>query len=150
MPWEVYQRYRLASEKAILERDFSHFTFYSPTDDTYILGTWKSSRGNTFVIRIELPVGYPDECPETYITYPSPLYGKYQKIESYGTSHAMHCWASKKLGWTKICTFRPEYWSAEFSLAMVALKAQLWLEALESHRETGRDVAAFLLTWGSN
>jgi hypothetical protein len=147
MPWQLYQRYRLASEKTILERDFSHFSFYSPVENTFISGTWTSSRSNIFTIRVELPVGYPDECPVTYITFPSPLYGKYKAIESYGTSHAMHCWTSPKPGWVKICTFRPEYWSAEFTLAMVALKAQLWLEALESHRETGRDIADFLVTW---
>lgn len=147
MAWEYYQQYRLATEKAILAKDFPHFTFYNPFENTYISGTWKSSRNNYYTIRIVLPQGFPDECPDTYITYPSPLQGKFKPIESYGTSHDMHCWATPVPGWTKICTFRPAYWSAEFSLAMVALKAQLWLEALEFHRDTGRNIAEFLLTW---
>lgn len=147
MAWDTYQRYRLAMEKEIVEKDFSHFTFYNPAIDTFLQGVWSSSKDNQFVIRIQLPSGFPEECPSTYVTYPTPLWGRYKSIESYGSSHAMHCWQTDKPGWSKICTFQPQFWSAEYSLAMVALKAQLWLEALESHRETGRDIAEFLLTW---
>jgi hypothetical protein len=148
MPWQSHQRYRLAAEKKLLKESFPHFQFYSPTENTYLLGNWRSSRGNVFGIRIDLPSGFPDECPSTYIVSPSPLRGKWWKrIDSYGSSHEMHCWTSDRPGAVKICTFRPEFWSAAFSLPMVALKAQLWLEALESHRDTGRNIADYLRTW---
>ena len=148
MAWQQYQIYRLAIEKGGMAKSFPNFAFRDPMENTYLLGKWRSSCRNLFTIRIDLPAGFPDECPSTYIVEPSPLRGSGRKeIASYGTSHVMHCWETDRPGTVKICTFRPEFWSAQTSLTMVALKAQLWLEALEAHRTTGRNIAEFLSNW---
>lgn len=145
MPWDIYQRSRLSMEKSVLEQEFPNFGFQDPSGSTYITGSWVSNSYNSYSLRIQLPSGYPDECPSTYITSPSPLYtyGR-QLMTSYGTSHNMHVWDTDRPGCVKICTYRPEQWSADQSIAKVIRKGLLWILAYECHLDDGQNIANFL------
>ena len=143
--WLPYQRYRLALEREILKIHMPDFEFFDTTGDAYVFGHYTSSQGTTYGLHISIPDGFPDACPGSYITDPSPLMGKDMAINAYKNSHDMHCWTTDVEGWTKICTFKPETWSAEHSIEKVIQKSFLWIEAYESHLTTGRDIAHFLL-----
>ncbi|WP_019632333.1 hypothetical protein [Actinomadura atramentaria] len=147
MPWDVNQRRRLAHEVAALRAYFPDFRFHDPTGDTYVAGHWYSNTESYYQFHVQVPPGYPNECPHTYITYPTPLrdYRGRRTLDSYGTSHAMHLWRTDRPGWTKICTYRPEFWSADHSLVKVIRKALLWTVAYECHLQDGRPLQSFLL-----
>jgi hypothetical protein len=146
MTWDSLQRYRLAQEQAVLRQEYPGFSFYDPQGATYVSGRWVSNSGRPFSLRVSLPSGYPDECPASYITSPSPLRGYFSRIESYGTSHDMHTWVTDRPGWVKICTYHPEHWSAAHSIAKVVRKGQLWMLAYECHLQDGRPIADFLMS----
>lgn len=146
MAWAPYQQHRLGHEKAALREHFPAFGFYDPIGATYVFGTWYSNAGGRYDIRIAVPPGYPDECPNSYITYPTPLrdWGG-STVESYGTSHAMHVWQTDRPGWVQICTYRPENWSAAHSMVKIIRKSLLWVVAYECHLQTGEPLMNFLL-----
>ncbi|GLZ40786.1 hypothetical protein [Actinokineospora sp. NBRC 105648] len=143
--WKPYQQLRLAQEQQSLRRLLPDFTFHSPQVDTYVSGWWTSNSDRRYQIRVNLPPGYPDAIPDTYVTYPSPLRGWDRPIEQWGNSHAMHTWQTDRPGWAKICIVRPEDWSAAFSVVKVLRKAMLWTTAYECHLDDGRPIKDFLL-----
>lgn len=143
--WKAYQQVRLAQEQASLRQLLPAFTFQSPVADTYVSGWWNSNTNRSYHIRVDLPQGYPDTIPSTYITHPSPLYGREARMDSYGTNHSMHTWATDRPGWVKICIVKPEDWSAAYSLVKVLRKAMLWITAYECHLSDGRPIEKFLL-----
>lgn len=145
MAWEKHQQYRLALEKRILTERMPDFRFHDPLGDTTVEGTWRSSRGNAYRLVVSIPPGFPDECPSCYVAEPAPLIGFHQALTDYGNSHAMHTWDTDRPPWVRICTYRPERWNASHSVEKVLQKAMLWLEAYESHVESGRPISAFLL-----
>jgi hypothetical protein len=71
--------------------------------------------------------------------------GFHQEVMEYGNSHAMHTWISDRPPWVRLCTYRPERWSAAHSIEKVLQKAMLWIEAYEAHVDSGRPISAFLL-----
>jgi hypothetical protein len=152
MSWEPYQRARLAYEEKALKANFSHFEFHNRPANTFLLANWKNSKDNWYQIMITLTSGFPDECPSTYVRAfkwspgENKLVPTSLVVENSGNSHTMHTWETDMPGWTKICTYRPVRWSADYSLAHIALKAQLWIEAYECHLETGLGLATFLRT----
>jgi ubiquitin-protein ligase len=147
MAWESYQRERLALEWTYLRQHSPNFGFYEPTGNTYVAGWWTSNNDRLYQLRISVPPGYPDECPSTYITHPSPLmaWRHSATIESYGTSHEMHVWQTDRPGWVRICTYRPEQWSAAHSMLKIIRKALLWIVAYECHLEDGQPLKNFLM-----
>lgn len=147
MAWEPHQQYRLAMEHRILKERLPDFVFKDPRGDTSVEGWWQSSRENWYRIVIDIPPGFPDECPNCYIAEPSPLRGVFQDLSTYGNSHKMHLWEATEAHptWTRICTYRPAAWSASHSIEKVIHKAMLWIEAFESHLETGKPIADFLM-----
>jgi hypothetical protein len=147
MAWAIHQQYRLGEEWKGLKDNFQTFTFKDPAGAAYVHGFWVSNQGAHYELRIPVPPGYPDECPSTYITYPAPLrdYTGMTTIESYGTSHEMHVWKTDRPGWVKICTYRPEYWSADNSMVKIIRKALLWIVAYECHLQDGSPIKKFLL-----
>ncbi|MFJ1456122.1 hypothetical protein [Nocardia sp. N2S4-5] len=147
MAWAPYQQHRLGHERAALRRHFPNFQFYDPSGRTYVRGTWFSNTARRYDIRIAIPPGYPDECPSTYITYPSPLrdWTGLQSLESFGTSHHMHIWQTDRPGWVRICTYRPENWSAAHSMIKIIRKGLLWIVAYECHLQDGAPLTNFLL-----
>jgi hypothetical protein len=145
--WDYYQRVRLGDDANGLRTYFPSFSFYEPTGDTYVSGYWTSNAGNGYGVMITIPPGYPDECPSTYVSYPSPLWGHmgWRTIESYGTSHDMHTWQTDRPGWVKICTYRPEGWSVEHSMLKIIRKGLLWIFAYECHLQDGKPIKNFLM-----
>jgi hypothetical protein len=146
MAWKPYQQVRLAHEEIALRHHLPEFEFYSPLNGTYVSGWWTSNQQRSYQIQLFLPNAYPDAAPDTYITYPTPLYGfgRQRLMESYGTSHMMHTWETDRPGWVKVCIVRPEYWSAEYSIVKVLRKAMLWVTAYECHLDDGRPLKEFL------
>ncbi|MCG5218232.1 hypothetical protein [Streptosporangium sp. KLBMP 9127] len=146
MAWSRYQQFRLANDQSVLRREFRAFDFYDRAAATYISGIYTSNMNYSYTLRINIPPGYPDECPSTYITNPSPLWGHSQRMDEYGTSHAMHTWQTDRPGWLKICTYRPELWSAQHSIVKVVRKGMLWIAAYECHLQDGSPVANYLVS----
>ncbi|MEV5556643.1 hypothetical protein AB0L44_23565 [Nonomuraea wenchangensis] len=145
MVWDEWQRYRLAADRQALLQQFPGFDFFNPFGRTFVYGVYHSNTGHPYGIRIYLPAGYPDECPTTYVTEPLPLMGYTQPIVAYGTSHEMHTWASDRDGWVKVCTYRPEMWSAAISIVKIVRKAMLWVTAYECHLQDGSPISRFLM-----
>lgn len=143
--WTEHQQRRLAAERQVLKHTFSGFEFVNPTGEMTVEGHHKSSQSTTYFIVVSIPPGYPDECPSTYIAWPSPLRGLDKPLEEYGSTHDMHVWETDRPGWTKICTYNPTRWRSSDTLERVLHKAMLWIEAYEAHIDTGRPIAAFLL-----
>ena len=144
MAWTDYQQHRLAAERHVLAQQFPDFEFCNPAGETTLEGRWTSSLSTQYFIVVKIPPGYPDECPSTYITWPSPLAGLEKPLESYGSTHEMHLWETDIPGWAKICTYNPTRWRSSETLERVLHKALLWIEAYEGHIQTGRPIAAFL------
>ena len=148
MAWSEKQRYRLAQEKKILEKHLLGFDFYNPTDHTYVFGNFQTNCDNKYGVRVEIPSGFPDQCPKAYITSPNPLWGYRgtETIQSYGVSHDMHTLSTHEAGWVQVCHFKSERWNASYTVYKVLIKVRLWLEAYEGHRSTGRIINNFLGT----
>jgi len=143
--WQAYQQLRLAQERLALEQQLPNFTLHNPIMGTYVAGWWMSNTDQWYHIQLHLPLAYPDAAPDTYVTHPSPLYGYNKPIESYGSSHEMHTWATDRPGWGKVGIVRPEYWSAAYSIVKVLRKAMLWITAYECHLDDGQSIAKFLI-----
>lgn len=148
MGWEPHQQYRLAMEKSILRERLPDFRIFKPTEDTFVSGFWTSSQGNEYRIVVDVPPGFPDECPSCFIAEPAPLLGHAgADMLDFGNSHKMHTWLPDEAhpDWLKICTYKPASWSASHSLEKVIHKAMLWIEAFEAHKQSGRPICDFLL-----
>lgn len=144
--WQPHQVERLAYERALLAKHMPDFAILAPRADTHVLGSWVSALGNDYQIRIDLPAGYPDECPSTYIMSPSPLLDHDgQPMTHYETSNAQHTWATDRPGCVKICTYRPESWDASSSVIQLIQKAMLWLMAYDEHQRRGTPINEILL-----
>ncbi|MBO4258330.1 hypothetical protein [Streptomyces griseorubiginosus] len=139
----------MAQERSFLRSEFSSFDLYDTAvrGRTYAHGSWISNTNRHYTLRVYFPSGYPDECPSTYITWPSPLLGwrGLRSIESYGTNSSMHVWQTDRPGWTKVCTFRPESWSSHVSVNKVVRKGTLWIAAYECHLDDGSPISNFLV-----
>jgi hypothetical protein len=150
MAWDRIQQLRLDMERAVLAAEFPLFSFHDPLGATYVSGIWRSNSNKFYGLHVQLTGGFPDECPSTYITSPSPLNDYYgRRISSYeSASHAMHVWKSDRAGWTKVCTYHPSDWSADQAIVKVIVKGGLWIAAYESHLDEGKNIADFLQTGG--
>ena len=147
MSWAPHQQTRLAQESYLLRREMPDFAFYEPTGNTHVQGIWRSQKYNFYSIRIDIPPGYPDECPHTYIEWPTPLLDyNDQYMTSIGTSHHYHTWETDRAGMVKICTYRPEYWNSSNTTVQLIQKAFLWIIAYEEHRATGKQISDLLRT----
>lgn len=146
--WLPYQTDRLVEEAYLLAATMPGFVIDNPWNETLqVSGRWVSPRGSRYAFAMSLPAGYPEECPKTYVTDPSPLLDHSgQQLARWGNSHAYHTWKTDLPDTVQLCTFRPEYWSAANSLVQNARKALLWIVAYEKHRETGQEIDSLLLT----
>jgi hypothetical protein len=147
MPWQHYQQVRLAQESYVLARDMPDFKFVEPTGRTHVSGWWYSQKNNPYLIRIDLPAGYPDECPSTYIEWPTPLLDHWNRqMIRHGDSHEYHTWKTKRPGLVNICTFRPAYWNSSNTTVQLIHKSFLWIIAYEEHRASGKKISDLLLS----
>lgn len=148
--WTEDQRVRLAFEEQLLVKELPDFKWEDRTTRgaTKIKGDYRSSANNLYKICICVSSNYPNTMPSMYIVSPNPLrgYGR-KKISSYGTSHAMHIWKSDWNDYVKICHWKDEYWSASNTILGVLMKGFLWIEALEVHRRTGKDIDEYSLSF---
>ncbi len=143
--WLPYQQERLARERLLLKENTPGFTIVDPIAEPRVEGRWQSNAGYWYSIRIDIPAGYPEECPSTYIISPKPLLDhRRQPVARWGTSSEGHTWESDRPGNVKICTFRPTFWDARNSLVQVVKKALLWIVAYEQHVFTGKKISQML------
>lgn len=146
MGWSKSQQNRLMFEKQIMDRLFPQFEVKSPLMDTYWIGEMKTNSGKQYTIRINIPAQYPEQAPDICIVAPSSLYtytGK--KLQDMGCSHEMHTFTPEN-GYVKMCLFRTEYWSAEYTLTSCLRKARIWLEAYDEHLKSGKKMCDILGT----
>lgn len=147
MAWLPHQQQRLAWERQLLRTHMPDFSFWDPLGRTYIYGGWQSQKGNYYTIRIDIPAGYPDECPKTYVEASAPLFDYLgSRLTAHGTSHTFHTWDTDRPGVVQICTFRPFMWSAANTTVQLLHKSFLWIIAYEEHRATGKQISDLLLT----
>lgn len=137
MGWTESQRIRLAMEKQAVEHFFPTFEVKNPTNNTYWIGTLVTNVGKKYTIRMDIPHQYPEQPPNVYIISPSPLF-TYDgtNLLALGTSHEMHTFSSAN-SYVMMCLYRSDCWSAEYTLIACLKKARLWLEAYDTHLETG-------------
>lgn len=148
MGWTESQRIRLSMEKQAIECLFPAFEVRNPVKDTYWIGTLTTNAGKRYKVRIDIPHQYPEQPPETYIISPSPLFAHDgTNLLALGTSHEMHTFKSDN-GYVKMCLYRSEYWSAEYTLISCLKKARIWLEAYDAHLETGKKMCEIVGTQG--
>src|SRR3954471_6059520 len=136
MQWAPYQVERIMHEAGILAVELPDYILYElPSKVLYIRGYWESNGGFAYGIQIELPAGYPDECPDTWIVSPSPLYDYWGRdMRTHKTSGEYHIWDGNGAQALKICTFRPAWWDASNTLVQLVHKSHLWILAFEEHR----------------
>ena len=140
MTWDREQRIRLGMEKHVLSQEYPGFRFHDPLGETHVRGWWTAQSGRGYEVAVYPTAGFPDECPEVYITSPAPLRGYYRAMTEYGNSHAMHVLESDRPGWTKVCVYHAEKWHPKVSLSEVLIKTLLWLWAFDIHRDTGDSI----------
>lgn len=140
MGWTESQRIRLAVEKKAIDKYFPNFEVKDPLENTYWIGTIVTNKGTQYIVRINIPVQYPEQPPKTYIVSPHPLYTfDGTNLLDIGTSHKMHTFESTN-GYVQMCLYRSECWSAEYTLISCLKKARIWLEAYDEHLDTGKEM----------
>lgn len=148
--WTEEQRVRLAFEEKLLKNELPGLWWEERINRgaTKVKGDYHSSANNSYRICVCLSAHYPNTMPNMYVISPKPLkgYGN-KKVTSYGTSHSMHVWESDWNNYVKICHWKDEYWSAANTILGVFMKGFLWLEALEVHRRTGKDIDEYSLSF---
>lgn len=146
--WTLKQRYRLAAEKKLLEKNFPDFKFFNPTSSTdcYIYGPITSSQNNEYYIKICIP-DFPNRCPKAFLCSPKRISDfKGNPLVNSGVSHKMHTLSPSSDGLIQLCLYREERWTASCSLLKLLIKAGLWFEAYEAHLKTGKDIDDFVRT----
>lgn len=146
MGWTITQQKRLQLEKYFIDQLFPTFQVKHPTTNTYWTGTLTTNADRKYRLRIYIPEQYPEQPPRTYIISPNPLY-TYDGTDLYtiGASHKMHTFDSSN-SYPQICLYRPENWTAEYTLVSCLKKARLWLEAYDEHLDTGKNMCDILGT----
>ncbi|XP_020908535.1 uncharacterized protein LOC110246525 [Exaiptasia diaphana] len=145
MPWSVSQRKRLdVVEKGILESYFGDkITWNDPQGKTTVELKISTNSDNHYTLRIYLPSDYPNSCPELTVASPKELKRKDGTPMNGFASDADHTYGTKD-GLIKICHFHQGKWTNEYTLYQVFMKGLLWLEAYESHRQTGKPISTYL------
>lgn len=142
--WSQAQRQRLAVEKDILTKYFPSFTWINPADsnNTRIEGQIKTNVGNIYKLRVYVPSDFPNSRPDMVVISPYPLKGYGGKdMKEHGTSSIMHT-LDPRDGYLNICHYKD--WLPNITLYKVVLKGRIWLEALEAHKRTGKQIDQFL------
>ena len=144
--WSEEQRYRLATEKGILEEYFkSNVKWIEPTDPTKarVEVEMKSNSNKAYKLRLYLHEDFPNSCPHMAIVYPKKLCRK-DKSPIPLLDQSFHTLGLTVDGFTKLCHFSPELWTADITLYHVLMKGRLWIEAYEGHLETGNLMDVYL------
>jgi hypothetical protein len=136
-------------ERMIMAKELQQFTYYESGTDRFFQG-WHTvlMNGLSYLLKVVLPVWYPDEMPNLYVVSPIILW-KYDgtMINSKEISHAFHTNGLGPGGCAQLCHCNPSEWDASATCWGVSTKGILWLEAYGVHLVTGRSIADILYEW---
>jgi hypothetical protein len=131
---------RSRAEFALLGRHYRGIRPSANTNGTlyyprYVDIPMATNAGNRYLVRLFIPMAYPDKMPDMVVANPKPLldYWRRPLVSVDGSMHVL----SAIEGCTQLCHFSQSLWDASLTLLMVALKGGIWLEAYEGHRRTG-------------
>lgn len=144
--WSDVQRNRLAIEKEILQRWFSDkVTWIKPTEpsDARVELDIESSYDKPYKLRVYLHEDFPNSCPHMAIVHPTNLPTRNKSQIPLLDQH-FHTLGLTKDGFTKLCHFSPDRWTAENTLYQVLMKGIMWIEAYEGHLATGNSMDTYL------
>lgn len=135
------QRYQ--AELTVLRRKNIASNLYKFVDlDTpkaHVVMAARTNRGTIYTLYIPLD-GFPQAIPKVFVT--QMLYAK-DGTPLDSPSAAMHTLSSEN-GWTRLCHYGYDSWSANVSLFKIYVKCRLWLEMYELHLQTGNPIDYYL------
>jgi hypothetical protein len=138
---------RLRSEiSALNQYGLGHFTIQSPRDPEKCgaLGTIDTNTGAQYTIWMPLKY-FPDDVPPIYIVAPLDLeHFNGKLLKNVGVVRNMHLNQPSPHGHPNICHHSPRHWRPSFTVARTLIKARLWLEAYESHLQSGKLIDYYL------
>jgi hypothetical protein len=136
--------YRLFVEREILAREMPQYAWHDQGNPVYVLGwQYTSARLARFQLRLDLPRGYPDACPNLFVMSPRILRTHDGgAVNDYECSHVFHTRLTGHGGCVQIC--HTGFWDASKTCFAALLRGVLWLEAYEAHLATGRRLADFM------
>lgn len=135
---------RLAMEKKVLEKYFPRKFNFVDIDYSwgYLEVGLKTQSGTAYKLRIEAAADYPSSKPSVYVSYPASLTDYYGSL-MISSSVSMHTLTAKN-GMTQICHTWDANWNPNRSFFQVIMKARIWLEAYEGHKQTGKPIDHYL------
>jgi len=138
---------RLKIETAILEQNFAGQFAFIALKDPYrarLEVRLRSSTGKRYGLEIVLGKQFPATVPTVFIVYPDKLYTfRGEDLVRISPSHPMHTLQTEK-GAIQLCHYKKENWHENVTLYKVILKCLLWIEAYESHLQSGRPLTDYL------
>jgi len=140
MRWSPIQQKRLQIERQALAKYFPRFQWLDPANcnNTKFEGYLRANTKMFYKIRIYIPPDYPNEKPDLVVM--DPLTG-YEGRDLKTVSREMHT-LSPRDGYIRICYTSD--WIPSKTLYSVVIKGRLWLEALETHKQTGLPIDHYL------
>ena len=144
--WSEAQRYRLGTEKDILEQYFSkNVEWIEPTNPSKsrVEVKLQSNSNKKYTLRVYLKEDFPNSCPHMAIVQPRNLRSK-NNLEIPLMDKSFHTLGLTVDGFTKLCHYSPELWTSDITLYNVFMKGRLWIEAYEGHLETGNPMDTYL------
>lgn len=141
----MVQTTRLELEKRLLRERFPKFAIQNPDGPAGgVLGSMRSNSGTEYVIWLELR-SFPHTAPGMFILSPKPLLTyEGRDLTAVSPSVDMHLLLPDAHGHPQICHYNDQYWHPNISLFKILMKARLWLEAYEQHRQRGLRIDAYL------
>lgn len=115
------------------------FAFYDLDTEPYVEIKVVTNRKNNYTLRIDLS-DFPESIPPAFVK--EMLRNKDGNALS-DCSSSMHTLCSEH-GWTRICHYGYSSWTPRVSIYKVFIRCRLWLEAYESHLETGNPIDYYL------
>ena len=143
--FDDFDRQRLRFEESELKKEHPNCEFWLG-DNWAMAKVWHLVAGVWYLLRVDVPGGYPDEKPKVYVEQPAPLlsYWAGKKISDYAPDHNYHVLTTSQSGEVQICHFSNDSWDARKTLHLVVCKAKLWLQAYgEHHLRTGQPICDF-------
>jgi hypothetical protein len=138
MSWSRVQQIRLQIESQTLHQYFPNFKWINPTDpdNTKVEGYLKANTQMFYKIRVYVPPDFPNSMPDLVIMDNLKGYkGRDLKV----LSARMHTLTPRD-GHINICHTKPINWVPSKTLYFVVIKGRTWIEAYESHLQTGMPI----------
>ena len=144
MAWTAEQNNRLVKEKEILQKYFPSFQWKYYGDLLCLEGIMITNKSNVYGIRLYVPYDVPNSVPDVVITYPIPVTDYWgRNLTIYQGSSTMHLLLPRD-NYPKICTYKSAYWNPNRTFYNVLIKVRMWLEALDGHKSTGKELDKYL------